>query len=48
MNRSLSSREVIGVKIRSEAPSIHMIRANIEIEIAPIVGNEQHGGRSLW
>ena len=27
-----------GVKIRSEAPSIHMIRANIETEIAPIVG----------
>lgn len=30
-----------GVKIRSEAPSVHMIRANIETEIAPIVGNEQ-------
>ena len=30
-----------GVKIRSEAPSIHMIRANIETEIAPIVGSEQ-------
>ena len=30
-----------GVKIRSEAPSIHLIRANIETEIAPIVGNEQ-------
>ena len=30
-----------GVRIRSEAPSIHMIRANIETEIAPIVGNEQ-------
>lgn len=29
-----------GVKIRSEAPSVHMIRANIETEIAPIVGNE--------
>ena len=29
------------MKIRSEAPSIHMIRANIETEIAPIVGNEQ-------
>ena len=24
-----------GVKIRSEAPSIHLIRANIETEIAP-------------
>lgn len=30
-----------GVKIRSEAPSIHMIRANIETEIAPIVGSER-------
>ena len=30
-----------GVKIHSKAPSIHMIRANIETEIAPIVGSEQ-------
>ncbi|MDU7706959.1 MAG: stage IV sporulation protein A [Clostridium sp.] len=30
-----------GVKIHSEAPSIHMIRANIETEIAPIVGNDK-------
>ena len=30
-----------GVRIHSEAPSIHLIRANIETEIAPIVGNEQ-------
>ena len=30
-----------GVKIHSEAPSIHMIRAVIETEIAPIVGNEK-------
>ncbi|WP_346662988.1 stage IV sporulation protein A [uncultured Merdimonas sp.] len=30
-----------GVKIRSQAPSIHLIRANIETEIAPIVGTEQ-------
>ena len=29
------------MKIHSEAPSIHMIRANIETEIAPIVGSEQ-------
>jgi stage IV sporulation protein A len=29
-----------GVKIKAESPSIHMIRANIETEIAPIVGNE--------
>lgn len=27
-----------GVKIKAESPSIHMIRANIETEIAPIVG----------
>ena len=30
-----------GVKIHTQAPSIHLIRANIETEIAPIVGNEQ-------
>lgn len=30
-----------GVKIHSEAPSIHLIRANIETEIAPIVGSER-------
>lgn len=30
-----------GVKIRSEAPSIHMIKANIDTEIAPIVGSQQ-------
>lgn len=30
-----------GVKIHSEAPSIHMIKANIETEIAPIVGSEK-------
>ena len=30
-----------GVKIKAVAPSIHMIRANIETEIAPIVGSEQ-------
>lgn len=30
-----------GVKIHSTAPSIHLIRANIETEIAPIVGNEK-------
>ena len=29
-----------GVKIRAVAPSIHLIRANIETEIAPIVGAE--------
>ena len=30
-----------GVKLRSVSPSVHMIRANIETEIAPIVGNEE-------
>lgn len=30
-----------GVKIKAESPSIHMIRANIETEIAPIVGTQQ-------
>ena len=30
-----------GVKIKAESPSIHLIRANIETEIAPIVGTQQ-------
>ena len=30
-----------GVKIRAQAPSINLIKARIETEIAPIVGNEQ-------
>lgn len=30
-----------GVKLKSKSPSIHMIKANIETEIAPIVGTEQ-------
>lgn len=30
-----------GVKIRAASPSIHLIRADIETEIAPIVGSEQ-------
>ena len=30
-----------GVKIKASSPSIHMIRANIETEIAPIVGTEE-------
>lgn len=44
---SLEKPEVIkhgnkfGVKIRAESPSIHMIRANVITEIAPIVGTEQ-------
>ncbi|WP_461810938.1 stage IV sporulation protein A [Faecalimonas sp.] len=30
-----------GVKIHSEAPSVHLIKANIETDIAPIVGSQQ-------
>lgn len=30
-----------GVKMNAVSPSIHMIRANIETEIAPIVGNKE-------
>lgn len=30
-----------GVKIKSVAPSVHLIKANIETEIAPIVGSEE-------
>lgn len=30
-----------GVKIKATAPSIHMIKANIETEIAPIVGTQE-------
>lgn len=30
-----------GVKIKAYSPSVHMIRADIETEIAPIVGSEQ-------
>ena len=30
-----------GVRLRASAPSIHMIRANIEAEVNPIVGSEQ-------
>jgi len=30
-----------GVKLHASSPSIHMIRANIETEIAPIVGSEE-------
>ncbi len=49
-----------GVKIRASSPSIHMIRANIETEIAPIIGTQEQAedliayisqaesGRSIW
>ena len=30
-----------GIKIKANAPSIHMISANIETEVAPIVGTEE-------
>ena len=30
-----------GIKIKAVSPSIHMIKANIETEIAPIVGSEE-------
>ena len=30
-----------GVKLRATAPSIHMIRADIETELSPVVGTEQ-------
>ncbi len=33
-----------GVKIKASSPSIHMIRANIETEIAPIVGTQEQAG----
>lgn len=44
---SLAEPEVIkngakyGVKIKADAPSIHMIKANVLTEIAPIVGSEE-------
>ena len=30
-----------GVKLKAKAPSIHMIRADIETEVSPIVGSEK-------
>ena len=30
-----------GVRVKASSPSIHMIRANIETEIAPIIGSEE-------
>ena len=30
-----------GVRLRASAPSIHMIRADIETEVSPIVGGEK-------
>lgn len=30
-----------GVRLRASAPSLHMIRVNIQTEISPVVGTEQ-------
>ncbi len=30
-----------GVKLKASSPSVHMIRANVETEIAPIIGSEE-------
>lgn len=32
-----------GVRLRASAPSIHMIRADIETEVTPIIGTEKQG-----
>lgn len=37
----IKSGNKFGVKIKAEAPSIHMIKANITTEIAPIVGSKE-------
>ena len=37
-----------GVKIKAVAPSVHMIRANIETEIAPIVGSEEQANDLIY
>jgi stage IV sporulation protein A len=31
-----------GVKLKASAPSLHMIRANIETEVSPAIGSEKH------
>lgn len=36
-----------GVKMRASAPSIHMLRADIETEISPIVGDEKQSEELL-
>jgi len=33
----------LGVKLRASAPSLHMIRADIETEVQPVVGTEKQG-----
>ena len=32
-----------GVRLKASAPSIHLVRANIETEVTPFVGNERQG-----
>ena len=36
-----------GVKLRATAPSLHIIRANIETEVFPIVGSEKQSKELL-
>lgn len=36
-----------GVRLRANAPSVHMIRARIEAEVMPFVGNEKQGAELL-
>ncbi len=36
-----------GVKIKASCPSMHIIQANIETEIAPIVGSEEEQAKDL-
>lgn len=36
-----------GVRLRASAPSIHMIRANIEADVMPFVGSEKQGAELL-
>lgn len=36
-----------GVKLKATAPSIHLIKTNVETEVSPIVGSENNQ-KSLW
>lgn len=36
-----------GVRLKASAPSIHMIRADIETEVSPVVGNEKQSEEML-
>lgn len=33
-----------GIKLRASAPSLHLIKVDVESEVSPIVGNEQQSG----